>query len=82
MEERIKYNLQKIFKNAEINIKQDYGIIYVYIQLGNYFLHESKINLITERFSMRKLIQRIVDEFFAHFNNFTFNESAFYEIIN
>ena len=79
MEEIIKSKLDRIFPRATITIKQEFGTMKIYIELENYFVHESIINIINK--SPTIIVQQAANDFIEHLNKFIINEKAYIDIL-
>lgn len=79
MEEIIKSKLSRIFPRATITIKQDFGIMKIYIELENYFMHESIIDIINK--STTTIVQQAANDFIEHLNKFIINKKAYIDIL-
>ena len=70
--------LNKIFPYAEIEEQQDYGILKIYIRLGNYFLCEFITSVIGK--TDIEIINECVDYFIDKLIKFTINDEEFLKL--
>lgn len=77
-EECLKNYLEKIFPNAEITVKQSFGIIKCYIQLSNYFLGEIITDVIGK--TDIQIVNEISQIFIEKLMKFVVNEKEYLKI--
>lgn len=78
MNDRIIKILNKLFPYAEIEEQQSFGILKIYIKLGNYFLCEFITSVIEKTDTV--IIKECVDYFIDKLIKFTINEEEFLKL--
>lgn len=75
----MKNSLEKIFPNAKINVEQSYGIMKVYIKIGNYFLNEIILDVIGK--TTNQIIKEIINNFTENLFKYMINEEEYLKIM-
>lgn len=78
MNDRIIKTLNKLFPYAEIEEQQSFGMLKIYIKLGNYFLCEFITSVIEKTDTV--IIKECVDYFIDKLIKFTINEEEFLKL--
>ena len=78
MNDRIIKILNKLFPYAEIEEQQSFGMLKIYIKLGNYFLCEFITSVIGK--TDIEIINECVDYFIDKLIKFTINEEEFLKL--
>ena len=78
MNDRIIKTLNKLFPYAEIEEQQSFGVLKIYIKLGNYFLCEFITSVIGK--TDIEIINECVDYFIDKLIKFTINEEEFLKL--
>ena len=70
--------LNKLFPYAEVEGQQSFGILKIYIRLGNYYLCEFITSIIGK--TDKEIINECVDYFIDKLIKFTINEEEFLKL--